>query len=562
MSTNVPKYAPLPAIDLPDRQWPSRALRTSPVWCTSDLRDGNQALPNPLGPEQKLELFNMLCRIGFKHIEVSFPSASQDDFDFTRMLIEKEMIPDDVWIMVLTQCREHLIRRTVEALKGVKRAIVHVYLPMSDLHLERVLDLDREKAMKMAVEGTRLVSRLVDEMPESDIRYQFSPEEFTDSDMGFILDTCRNVVDAWGKASREKPVILNLPATVERRPPNHYADMIEWFSRNMPERDRVVISLHAHNDQGMAVAATELALLAGADRVEGTLFGHGERTGNVDLVTLAGNLESRGIDTGLDFSHLPEVVETVERLTGMEVYYRQPYAGDLVFTAFSGSHQDAIRKGLKRRDGSAGRFGMDWKVPYLHVDPADFGRAYDRLIRVNSQSGKGGVAWVLEQDFNMLVPKGMQAELGAEAQVYLDALGREITSDELFGMFVEKFMNLVTPYGLVNFWPRPDADDPAWVNGELRLLIGGEEKAAWARGNGPLSAFSRAAAELTGLEFTIADYHEQSVGKSSDAAAYAYVQLQFPEGGKVFGAGSSTNVVQAAIRAALAALNRHANMAR
>lgn len=552
----TPKYKASAPIDMPNRQWPARTLTASPSWCSVDLRDGNQALPNPMDPDQKLEYFNMLCRIGFKEIEAGFPSASQDDFDFFRCLIEDKHIPDGVFIMGLTQCRPHLIDRTFEAFKGVKNGIIHAYIATSDLHMKQVFGTDQKGTLKAAVEATRQIRALADTMPESDIRYEFSPEEFTDTDLPFCLEMCKAIYDAWGKATPEKPLILNLPATVERRPPNHYADMIEWFIKNFPHRDCVKISLHAHNDQGMAVAATELAMLAGGDRVEGTLFGHGERTGNVDLVTVANNLFSRGIETGLNFSNLSEIAATVERLTGMPVYYRQPYAGEYAFTAFSGSHQDAINKGMHRLEEAAKIFGMKWKVPYLHVDPADLGRNFERLIRINSQSGKGGIAWVLEQDYGIQVPKTMQPELREEVQVYSEGVGREISSDEVHAVFREKFVNPSGPFKLIGYWPRPDDKDPTFIHGEVRISIDGVEKTAIADGNGPISAFVHAVRGMVGIDFSVADYHEQAVGKGADAQALAYVPLKLEGKGIVFGVGSDSNIDQAAVRAIIAGLNR------
>ena len=403
---HMPKYAPPAAIELTDRQWPTRTITKSPQWCSVDLRDGNQALPSPMTPEQKLEYFDLLCRIGFKHIEVSFPSASQDDFDFVRRLVEDGLVPDDVYIMVLCVCRADRIERTVESIAGAERAIVHLYLASSPLHMEQVLRRDRDQWFEMASSSVRQVREMTSAAAAggADIRFEFSPEEFTDSDLQFVLEGCEAVFDAWGQATPDKPLIMNLPATVERRPPNHYADMIEWFCGHFPQRDSILVSLHSHNDQGMAVASTEMALLAGADRVEGTLFGHGERTGNVDIVTLANNLRSRGVEIGLDFSNLPEISSTVERLTGLPVYCRMPYSGEFVFSAFSGTHQDAIRKGMHQREEAAQRFGIGWKVPYLHVDPADLGRTYEDLIRINAQSGKGGAAWALEQDYGLELP--------------------------------------------------------------------------------------------------------------------------------------------------------------
>ena len=553
---SIPKYKIPESFEIMDRQWPARTLTESPFWCSVDLRDGNQALPNPMDPDQKLEYFQLLCDIGFKEIEVGFPSASQDDFDFFRCLIEEKHIPDDTFIMGLTQCRSHLIERTFEAFKGVKKGIVHAYIASSDLHMKQVFGMDRTATLDAAVTATKQIRELADTMPESDIRYEFSPEEFTDTDLPFALELCVAVYEAWGKATPEKPLILNLPATVERRPPNHYADMIEWFCANFPHRDSVRISLHSHNDQGMAVAATELALMAGADRVEGTLFGHGERTGNVDLVTVVNNLFSRGIDTGLDFSDLGRVAETVERLTGMPIYYRQPYAGEYAFTAFSGSHQDAINKGMHRLDQAEEIFGMRWKVPYLHIDPADMGRHFERLIRINSQSGKGGIAWVLEQEYGIQIPKAMQPQLREEVQFYSEQVAREVSSEEVYTLFQEKFVSPEGPYELVGYWPRPDDNDPTFIHGEVRMKIGGEEKTAKADGNGPISAFVNAVNELVSVHFSVDDYHEQAVGKGADAQAMAYVPIKLDDDGIVFGVGSDSNIDQAAVRAIIAGLNR------
>ncbi|MFH0910111.1 MAG: 2-isopropylmalate synthase [Planctomycetota bacterium] len=557
-SGKAPKYAVPQAVDLPDRTWPAQTVTRSPKWCSVDLRDGNQALPNPMNPDQKLAYFKLLCGIGFRTIEVAFPSASHDDFDFVRCLVEQGHIPDGVFIMGLTQSRPHLIARTLESLQGLPRGIVHVYLATSELHMKHVFDLDRKGTLETAVRAVRQVREGAEAMPRSDLRLQFSPEEFTDTDPAFALEVCEAVFDAWGRASPEKPLILNLPATVERRPPNHYADLIEWFGRRFSRRDRVEISVHAHNDQGMAVAATEMALLAGADRVEGTLFGHGERTGNVDLVTVALNLQARGIATGLDFSEMPRIIETVERLTGMPVYYRQPYAGEYVFTAFSGSHQDAIRKGMHRLKEAPASFGVGWKVPYLHIDPSDIGRKYERLIRINSQSGKGGVAWVLETDYGVEPPKAMHPELGAAVQRLSDELGREITSQEVWDLFEREFIRPEGPYALVKYWPRPDDEDPTLVHGELRLRVRGEERSVTSDGNGPVSAFVHGLRALGIAGFSVNDFDEQAIGHGADAKAMAYVPLKLDDGRVLWGVGTDTNIDQAAIRAILAGLNRTA----
>lgn len=556
---SVPKYKIPEMIDLPDRQWPARSITNTPQWCSVDMRDGNQALPDPMDPDQKLEYFQMLCDIGFKHIEVGFPSASQDEFDFFRKLIEEDLIPDDVFIMGLTQSRPHLIERTLEAFKGCKRGIVHAYIAPSDLHMKQVFGMERPQLIETAVAATKQIRELADQMPESDIRYEFSPEEYTDTDVDFSLELCEAVFEAWGKATPDKPVIMNLPATVERRPPNHYADMIEYFCRNFSRRDCITVSLHSHNDQGMAVAATELALMAGADRVEGTLFGHGERTGNVDLVTCINNLYSRGIETGMDFSDLAHVAETVERLTGMPIYYRQPYAGSYAFTAFSGSHQDAINKGVHKLKEAPERFGMGWKVPYLHIDPADLGRKFERLIRINSQSGKGGIAWVLEQDFGIEIPKAMQPELSKYVQAYSEKVGREISSDEVNTVFQQEFVSPEGPYELVGYWPRPDDQDPTFIHGEVKVKVSGEEKVVEADGNGPISAFVAAIKQVVDVGFCVDDYHEQAIGKGADAQAQAYVPLKLADNGVIFGVGADSNIDQAAVRAIVAGLNRIAN---
>jgi len=419
-----------------------------------------------------------------------------------------------------------------------------------------VLGLSREELKTLITQAVQQIRRGADQMPGTDLRLEFSPEEFTDTDLPFALELCEAAFQAWGKASTAQPMILNLPATVERRPPNHYADMIEWFCRRFSHPEQVVISAHAHNDQGMAVAATELALLAGAQRVEGTLFGHGERTGNVDLVILANNLFGRGLDVGLDFSNLPDIANTVEQLTGMSVYYRQPYAGEYVFTAFSGSHQDAIRKGMNKLDEAPEMFGMGWKVPYLHIDPTDVGRRYESLIRINSQSGKGGVVWVLEHEFGLEPPKAMHHEIGAAVQLYSDRVGREVTASEVYQVFQETFVNPGGPYKLNGYWPRPDEQDPTLIHGELHFMINNEERRTVADGNGPVSAFVQGLKQLGFGNFGVEDYHEQAVGKGADAQAMAYVPLRYQSGDVLFGVGTGTNIDQAAVRAIVAGLNR------
>lgn len=556
MAKNQRFYIP-PRIDFRERQWPSREITESPMWCSVDLRDGNQALPNPMNPKQKREYFALLTQIGFKEIEVGFPSASEDDFTFTRELIEENRIPDDVLIMVLTQCRGHLIEKTFEAIQGIQQAIFHAYCATSNLHMENVFGMTKVQVLQMVVRAIRQIREGADVMSKSNIRLEFSPEEFTDTDINFTLETCEAVFEEWRKASIAEPLILNLPATVERRTPDGYADLIEMFCARFSERNKVTISLHAHNDQGMAVAATELALRAGADRVEGTLFGHGERTGNVDLVTLACNLQFRGIETGLDFSNLPEIVKVVERLTGMSVSQRHPYAGELVTTAFAGSHQDAIRKGMPDSEKE------EWRVPYLHFDPREVGRTFQPIIRINTQSGKGGAVWVLETQFGIHPPKAMHPEIGVAVQDFAERVGREITPQEVYNAFMREFSEGAKtpysgPYHILGYWPHPDRENPEIIHGKLRILVREETKKVKATGNGPIAAFVNCLRELEIEDFEIEDYHEQAIASGSNTKAIAFVSLRFGNT-QVFGVEVNSNIVQAAVRAIVAALNRHAN---
>ncbi len=558
MKMNEPKYRYPQPVPIKDRQWPDRVIANAPVWASVDLRDGNQALPEPMNPKHKLEYFNMLLGIGFKEIEVAFPSASQDDYDFVRMLIEENLIPDDVRISVLTQARQHLIAKTVESLRGVKQAILHCYVPTSDLHGRFVFGHNRDEVMQMAIDGTRMVREAIENagMKEA-IAYEFSPEEFTDSDLDFVVELCCKVKEEWG-ASTPENFILNLPATVERRPPNQYADMIELFCRKYPYLTETTISLHAHNDQGCAVAASELALLAGATRVEGTVFGHGERTGNLDVSVLALNLESRGIQTGLNFSNLPEIVRIVERNSGIEVHPRHPYAGDLVFTAFSGSHQDAIRKGLDKRKEIGEFFHQGWKIPYLHIDPADVGRQYEKLIRINSQSGKGGVVYVLEKEFGVFPPKSMHPEIGRVIQNVVDTRGGEIDSVDLKAIFDENFVNIEGPYRMENY-QRASVGERSGAT--FSWIVNGKECELTGQGNGPLSAVVHAL-KSSGMMpfFKLEDFTECSLGKDADAHAIAFVGLRCSEDPEhphlVYGAGEHTNIDRAAIAALISAMNR------
>lgn len=552
---NNPKYTYPKRIPIQNRQWPDREITAAPVWASVDLRDGNQALPIPMSPEQKLEYFHMLVDIGFKEIEVAFPSASQDDFNFVRMLIEQNLIPADVKISVLTQARKHLIERTVESLKGVNKAILHCYVPTSDLHGRFVFGRNRDEVKTMSVEATKFIKEEIARAGlTGHIAYEFSPEEFTDTDLDFSVDLCIAVKEAWGK-SVKSDFILNLPATVERRPPNHYADMIEYFCRKYPYLDETSISIHSHNDQGCAVAASELAILAGADRVEGTIFGHGERTGNLDLAILALNFESRGIATGLDFSNMPEIVRIVERNSGIEVHPRHPYAGELVFTAFSGSHQDAIRKGMEEREEIGKFFQQGWKIPYLHIDPADLGRQYEKLIRINSQSGKGGIVYVLEKEFGIHPPKAMHPEIGQVVQSYMDQNGGEIDSKLLKQIFHDSFVNIEGPFKMQNY-SRASVGDRSgatftWFVNDQRYDFTGQ-------GNGPLSAVVHAIKEANIVAgFKLEDFTEKTLGSDADAKAIAFVGLRVKDQ-LIYGAGEHSNIDRAAIAALVSALNRAA----
>ena len=554
---SVPNYRSLEPIPIKSRQWPGRVITAPPTWVSVDLRDGNQALPIPMSPETKLEYFKMLCDIGFKEIEVGFPSASQDDFDFVRNLIEGNHIPSDVKISVLTQAREHLIRRTVESLYGVKQAIIHCYVATSDLHGKFVFNSDHDQVMQMAINGTKMVRDYVQSAGMKDvIAYEFSPEEFTDSDLDFVIEVCKKVKETWGKSAKPD-FILNLPATVERRPPNQYADMIEYFIGNYPYMDETTISIHAHNDQGCAVAASELALLAGAERAEGTIFGHGERTGNLDILVLAMNLYSRGIATGLDFSNLPKIVDTVEHASGIDVHCRHPYAGKLVFTAFSGSHQDAIRKGMDRREEIGEFFNQGWKIPYLHIDPRDVGRSYEQLIRINSQSGKGGVAYVLEKEFGIFAPKAMHPALGAAVQKVTDKLGGEITAQTVREIFEDNFVNLGTPYNISEYSRITQNIAAGQVEVQFTLRCGDKEEVITSTGNGILSAVTSGLQKSTLVpQFTLEDYSEHTMGKDKNATALAFVGIRMAADKKmVYGAGSHPDIARTAVAALVSALN-------
>ncbi|TJZ74797.1 2-isopropylmalate synthase [Chitiniphilus eburneus] len=541
------KYRAFQPISLPDRQWPDAVLRSAPIWMSTDLRDGNQALIEPMDATRKLAMFEALVKIGFKEIEVAFPSASQTDFDFVRMLIEERRIPDDVTIEVLTPARDDLIRRSIDALAGARRAIVHLYNPIAPAWRRIVFDTDQQGVKDLALAGTRLIKQLTEARPETEWVFQYSPETFSATEVEFAREVCDAVSAVWQPTPQRK-MIINLPATVEMSTPNTYADQIEWMHRNLARRDSIVLSVHPHNDRGTAVAAAELAVMAGADRVEGCLFGSGERTGNVDLVTLALNLYSQGVHPGLDFSDIDRVRQVAEHCTRLPVHPRHPYAGDLVFTAFSGSHQDAIKKGMAQQ-----RDDQPWEVPYLPIDPADVGRGYDAVIRVNSQSGKGGMAYVLEQEHGFALPRRMQIEFARVIQRVTDDHGGEVTGSDLFGLFRREYLDATTPWRYLGhrLEERHGHGDDA-VRIEVELEHAGTVRTVTGSGNGPLDALVHALA----LEVEIIDYHEHALAQGAAASAACYVELRVQGGAPRFGAGVDDNIVAAAIKAVLSGVNR------
>jgi len=543
------KYRPFPPVPLPRRQWPDRVLTAAPIWCSVDLRDGNQALAVPMNVAQKLELFQALVKCGFKEIEVGFPSASNTEFAFNRLLIEKGHIPDDVTIQVLVQAREDLIEKTVQSLVGAKNVIIHLYNSTSPAQRRVVFGKTKDEIKAIAVQGAKWIQERLPRLAGTNVRLQYSPESFSATEVEFAKEISEAVMDVWQPTPARK-MILNLPDTVEVAMPNVYADQIEWICTNIRNRDSLIISLHTHNDRCTGVAATELGLLAGADRVEGTLFGNGERTGNLDVVTVALNLYMHGIDPKLDFSDLGAVREVYERCTGLTVPPRQPYAGELVFTAFSGSHQDAIKKGLAEWDRGGREF---WDVPYLTIDPTDIGREYREVIRVNSQSGKGGVAYLLESEFGIELPKDMQREFGPIANDLVDALGREVKGEELKAMFWKEYVERVTPWELIHF--HADGVDGVFsCRASLRRL--GQEVKATGQGNGPIAAFVHALASAGGPKFEVANFKQHSLSSGEEASAIAYIQVKAADGKVRWGAGVDTNIELASIKAVLSALNR------
>jgi len=542
------KYKPYPQIDLPNRQWPNNTITHAPIWCSVDLRDGNQALINPMSMEKKLELFALLLKLGFKEIEVGFPSASKVEFDFLRRLVDDNLIPDDVTIQVLVQAREHLIERTFEALAGVKKATVHLYNSTSVAQRKIVFAKTQDEIIELALEGVELVKKY-EAKHDGEIFLEYSPESFTGTELEFAARISNAVTKAWG-IGPDRKVIINLPATVEMATPNVYADQIEWMSKHLDNRENVIISTHTHNDRGTSVAATELALLAGADRVEGTLLSNGERTGNVDIITLALNMTTQGVDSKLDFSDISEVLDVVERCTEMQTHARHPYVGELVYTAFSGSHQDAINKGLAYQKAKDDHF---WEVPYLPIDPTDVGRSYESIIRINSQSGKGGVAYILEKNYGYQLPKAMHPEVGQIVQAHTDVKGRELSADEIYAIFEQTYF---TPKEHISFVHVKLSSKDGVSKCTLTYKQDGKEIVATGNGNGPIDACKNALMKNYANSFSIKSYAEHSCGDSSEAKAVAYIEIQTKEVYSRFGVGEDNNIAIASIKAMFCALNR------
>jgi 2-isopropylmalate synthase len=550
MNNPSAKYRPFPPVKLSDRQWPDRAITAPPIWMSTDLRDGNQALFEPMNADRKLRMFRMLCEIGFKEIEVAFPSASRTDFDFVRRLIEDGHIPEDVTIEVLTQAREHLIRRTMESVRGARRAIVHVYNATSRTFRETVFAMDKAQVVDMAVSSVDLIRQLAAEQPETEWVLEYSPETFTATELDFAVGICDAVTAAWGATPHNK-VIINLPATVEVATPNVYADQIEWMHRHLARRDSVILSVHPHNDRGTAVAAAELAVMAGAQRVEGCLFGNGERTGNVDLVTLALNLHTQGVDPGLDFSDINAVARTAEHCTRLPIHPRHPYVGDLVFTAFAGSHQDAIRKGFAVRKSDD-----PWCVPYLPIDPADVGRSYDSVIRVNSQSGKGGIAYLLETEYGVVLPRRLQVEFSGVVQAHTDDQGGEMNAEDIWRLFSRTYLETGRP---IRYLEHHLFEHGSAQGIRLTVELDGTTHLLTGEGNGPIDAAVHALAGI-GATLQVRSYEERSMGTSGaggDAVACAFIEVTRPGSGQEhYGVGMDSNIVTASIKALISGVNR------
>ena len=547
------KYKPSVPIYLDKRTWPSKAIKKPPIWCSVDLRDGNQALVEPMDTSRKLRMFKTLVSMGFKAIEIGFPSASDTDFQFCRHLIDNKLIPDDVTVQVLTQAREHLIDKTFEALMGCKSAILHLYNSVSTLQRKVVFKQDKKGVKKIAEDGAAMVFERLKYLPDTSLTLQYSPESFTGTELDYALDVCETVLDCW-KASKQNKVIINLPATVEMSTPNIYADQIEWMSNNFTDRDRVILSLHPHNDRGTGVAATELGLMAGADRVEGTLFGNGERTGNVDIVTLGLNMFTQGINPELDFSDINNLIETAEFCNQLPVHQRHPYAGLLVHTAFSGSHQDAIRKGMEAISKSNQPY---WEVPYLPIDPSDIGRTYEAIIRVNSQSGKAGSAWLLEQEHNINIPRGAQIQFSEAVQNIADETGKEITPDMIWDIFEQEFLRR-GKFSLIKFKSKKISKDDSAEFVEATIDHNGDKIKISSTGNGPISAFVNAIRDTFKLKFMLNDFGQNTRSSGSTAEAAAYIEIKVPDenGRSVFGVGIDTSITLAPIKAVISAINR------
>jgi len=543
------KYSAFAPIALVDREWPNRVIDKAPIWMSTDLRDGNQALFEPMNGEKKMRMFKTLCAIGFKEIEVAFPSASQTEFDFVRGLIEGGHIPDDVRIEVLTQAREHLIRRTMESLRGARHAIVHVYNATSKTFRDHVFGMSKAAVATMAVDAVKLIKTLADEMPETQITLEYSPELFTATELDFALEVCDAVTETWGATPKRK-VILNLPTTVEIATPNIYADQIEWMHKNLARRDSVLISLHPHNDRGTAVAAAELGLMAGADRVEGCLFGNGERTGNVDLVTLALNMHTQGVDPQLNFSDINAVARTYEHCTQLPIHPRHPYVGDLVFTAFSGSHQDAIKKGF-----AAQKADEPWSVPYLPIDPADVGRSYDSVIRVNSQSGKGGIAYLMETEHSIVMPRRLQVEFSGVVQRHTDTHGGEVTAKDVWQLFSGAYLESTTP---VRYREHHLYEHGSAQCIRLSVELDGTPHILTGEGNGPINAAVHAL-QGAGIGIQVRSYEERSmvpIGEDGNAQACAFMEIAGTDGRDYYGIGIDSNIVTASLKALISGINR------
>ena len=551
--TSMPteKYAPFTPIDLPDRTWPGQVITKAPTWCSVDLRDGNQALIEPMGPDRKLRLFKTLCEMGFKEIEIGFPAASETDFSFCRQIIDEGLIPDDVVIQVLTQSREELIARTFEAIAGAKKAIVHLYNSTSTTQRRVVFNLDTAGITKIAVDGAKLIKDLTSSIPDTQVIYQYSPESFTQTELPYALEICEAVMDVW-QPTPENKTIINLPATVEVATPNIYADQIEWMHRNFSKRDCVVLSLHPHNDRGTGVAAAEFGVMAGADRIEGTLFGNGERTGNVDVITLAMNMVSQGVDAGLTMSNMRELRSTAEYCTQLPVHPRHPYAGDLVFTAFSGSHQDAINKGLKAMKTSN---SSHWDVPYLPIDPADVGASYEAVIRINSQSGKGGISYIMETEYGIQMPRALQVEFSGVVQRISDGTGEEQTPQDIWKAFEKEYLHANQPYEFVEHVTRVGSHASEVRQLSATVKKSGKSIEIEGTGTGPIDAFVDALSKESGADIKVFSYSEHSVGLGADAAAIAFVETEV-NGQRLYGVGRSKNIVSASLIAVTCAVNR------